>query len=152
MKKITTITFSIIVVGILNNSVLAQENTTNDSEIQIQEQKPVLNPNPNTQAVPQNSVPPSRSIGIYNIMSPGMLPADPGQLRTLDPDLENRCHITREQKIQSQKMLDTIKRELNSEEFEDFLANEPKNCEVKKLAYRKQVHLKIFSIINNFDY
>lgn len=44
MKKVLTLTFSIIVVGIFYNYLLAQESTTkNNSEMLVQEQKPAFN-------------------------------------------------------------------------------------------------------------
>lgn len=113
MKKITTITFSIIVVGILNNTVLAQDAQTGDAN---------------------------------NIMQTSEL-----TLENFDFAVSgDSCQITQAQRIENQKTLNAIKSELNPEEFDDFLANEPKECEFKKLAYRQKVIQEILFAKYNY--
>jgi hypothetical protein len=162
MKKIITLTFSIIVIGILNNSVLAQESTTtNNSEMLVQEQKPAFN----NDGI--NSDEEKTSIQQYNQYIPleqdayqyivprleqyydpyydpyTTVPPRKEEINILEPLSNNNCQITKEQRRQSKKMLEEIRNRLNTEDFHEFVTYEPKNCDFKKLSYRERVYQSI---------
>jgi hypothetical protein len=165
MKKIITLTFSIMILGIFNNYLLAQENRRNNIEMSVQEQKPTFNNGINSdEEKTSNQVPSSVFVGQHNYTIPSLesrshigsgscigglcipfvtVPSYNEEINIVEPSSNNNCQITKEQRRQSKKMLEEIRNRLNTEDFHEFVTYEPKNCDFKKLSYRERVYQSI---------